>query len=239
MSRAERGTALAETALVVGMALLVLFNSLQLALLGFYQVHADAAAFLTARVQSLSDSTTAQSTLASALPPGLSAAPTLTMPNGQSLSQARHDWQGLVLVPGAPGSTPVYGDAMEPTTSQSAVTTPFSFSAPAATLPNYFPQQDVDDARIVYPQPYTSLYLAQNLGTSNGNGWNGAFTEWQDHAQCYAKVNFPNSYAATQTSTTASGYVVDPKTNPWSNFPNNSVEATIYGWDGNPHTGSC
>lgn len=236
---AQRGTALAETAMVVGLALLVIFNAMQLALLGFYQMHADATAFMTARVQALADATTAQTTAAAALPPVLGVAPSLSLSGKTSISQTQQAWQGLLMLPGGPGPATVYGAAIEPDASQASVTSPFAFAAPPAALPNYFPQGDVDDGSSAYPQSYGSVYLAQNFGTGNGQGWNGAFAEWQSHAQCYSKVNFPQNYSATQSSTTASGYTVDPKTNPWTNFPNKSVEATIYGWDQNPHTGTC
>jgi len=237
MNSAQRGTALAETALVVGLALMLIFNALELSLLGFYQLHVDAAAFLTARVFSLADATTAQSTLASALPPGL-AAPSLTTQSNGSQSVVQQKWDGLLL-PGFSNSSIVYGEDVEPTASQATVTSSFAFDVPFATLPNYYPQEDVDDPSLQYTPAYTGLYIAQNLGSSNGNGWNGLFAEWRAHEQCFAKVNFPNSYAATQSSASGSTYYVDPKSNPWANFPSNSVEATIYGWDKNPNTGTC
>jgi hypothetical protein len=237
MNRAQRGTALAETALVVGLALLVIFNALELSLLGFYQLHVDAAAFLTARVFSLADATTAQSTLASALPPALGGVSLTTQSNG-SLSVVQQKWDGLLL-PGFSNSSLVYGEDVEPTASQATVTSSFAFDVPSTTLPNYYPQGDVDDPSLQYTPAYTGLYIAQNLGSGNGNGWNGQFAEWRAHAQCFAKVNFPNSYAATQSSATGNTYYVDKTSNPWANFPNNSVEDTIYGWDQNPHTGTC
>lgn len=141
------------------------------------------------------------------------------------------------MLPGAAGSTTVTGEHIEPMASQGAVTTPFAFSVPPATLPNYFPQGDVDDDATSYAANYT-IYLAQNLGTGNGNGWNGQFAEWRDHAQCFAKVNFPGAFSDTQTGTQGSHYTVDPKTNPWSNFSSNSVESTIYGWDSGK-AGTC
>lgn len=236
--RMQLGSALAETALVVGLALLVLFNALELSLLGFYQMHADAAAFLTARVQSLSDAATAQATLVSALPPALPAAPTLSTPGGQSQSIASHTWQGLLLLPGMSGSSTVSGEHIEPTASQASVQASFAFDAPPATLPNYYPQSDVNDAIFPFGTAYSIVYIAQNLGTTPGNGFNGQFNEWRDHQKCFAAVPFPQQYSATQTSSTPTGYTVDVKTNPWANFPNGSVEDTIYGWDKNPG-GTC
>lgn len=238
MNCAQRGSALAETALVVGLALLVLFNALELSVLGFYQMHADAAAFLTARVQSLADATTAQSTLSAALPPAFASAPALSTPGGQSQSIASHNWQGLLMLPGMSGGSVVSGQSIEPTTTQAAVQAGFAFDAPSATLPNYYPQQHTDDAAFPYPSAYNNLYLAQNLGTGTGNGFNGQYNEWRDHSKCFASVPFPGSYAQTQTLSSTAGYVVDPKTNPWSNFPNSSAEAVIYGWDKNPG-GTC
>lgn len=237
MKTRERGSALAETALVVGVALLVLFNSLELGILGFYQVHTDAAAFMTARVQALADSATALSDVTS-LPPDVSMQASLTVSGTQSQSVVTESWQGLLGFPNAAGSTSVTGEYIEPMATQSSVTSPFAFSVPSAVLPNYYPQGDVNDATVPYSPAYTSVYIAQNFGTSQGQGWNGQYGEWRDHAQCYAKINFPNSYASTQSGTVNGVYVVDPKTNPWSNFPNNSEEATIYGWDAGK-AGTC
>jgi hypothetical protein len=49
MTSSERGAALAETALMVGFAILIIFNGLQLAIMGFMQLHTDAIAFTAAR----------------------------------------------------------------------------------------------------------------------------------------------------------------------------------------------
>lgn len=226
--RAERGTALAETALVVGFALVVVFNAFELALLGFNQLHADGAAFLGARVQALSgSSTTAQSTTNAALPPATTLV--FSTPAGFSQAIATRTSPGLLMIPGMSGSFSVRGQGLEPI--PTASTSPiYAFAAPNTSLVNYYAQGVADSAST----PGTrAIFLSQTIDAATTSD---VFHQWREHQRCYASISFPAAYSATQTSSNGTTYTVNARTNPWATFTANSAEANIYALDGG---GSC
>jgi hypothetical protein len=230
VSRVERGTALAETALVVSFSLVIVLNGFELALIGFNQLHADAAAFVAARVQALSGSSaTATSTTNSALPPATSIA--LSSPSGFSQAIATRTSPGLIMIPGLSGSFTLRGEQLEPL--PPAVTSPiFDFSAPNTSIVNYYPQATVGSGAA----PSTrAVSLAQAIDAATTAD---VFHRWRDHQRCLASINFPASYGSTQTAVAGSTYTVDPNTNPWATFPSGSAESQVYGWDGGG-TGTC
>ena len=66
---AQRGAALSETALVVGVILIMILGSVQLGIIGYVQMTADAAAFLSAHQQVTGDSQTQAENVASSVFP--------------------------------------------------------------------------------------------------------------------------------------------------------------------------
>jgi hypothetical protein len=230
MIGSQRGTALAETALVVSMALLVIFNGVQLGLLSFYQLNADASAFTAARLEGLTGSaSTAQNTSTNTLPPAADSY-AITQPTA-SLSQAvvTKTGAGLLLLPGAPAGVTVRGEHQEPTAPAPGTGFSFAFAVPLAQtfIVNYFAQGATNAAGSGGTH---DVYLAQNVDTTtNAQGWNGAFAEWSEHQKCFASINFPSQYSATQNN----GQPLAQ----WTSFPNNSAEAAIYSWDANGNNG--
>lgn len=230
MSDGERGTALAETALVVGLALLVALNGFNLALLGFNQLHADAAAFVAARVQALSGSaSTATSTTAAAVPPSVSLS--LSSPGQQSQAIATGTSPGLVMVPGFGGSIPVRGAQLEATAP--TTTSPlFAFSAPNTSIVNAYATSLIDSSGA----PSTrAVYLAQTIDAATTSD---VFHEWREHQRCYASISFPAQYSQTQSGSSGGSYTV-ASNNPWVSFPSGSAEATVHNWDGGTRNTTC
>jgi hypothetical protein len=230
VSRHERGAALAETALVVSLALVIFFNGLELALLGFNQLHADAAAFVAARYQALSGSaTTATTKTNTALPPATALA--LSTPAGFSQAIATRTSPGLIMVPGMTGSFTLKGQQLEPLPSPS--TSPiFDFSAPSTSIVNFYAQGTVGSAAA----PTThAVSLAQTIDQATTSD---VFHQWREHQRCLASIAFPATYGATQTSTSGGVYTVNGSTNPWATFPANSAESKVYGWDSGG-SGTC
>lgn len=233
---AERGSTLAETALVVALSLMVVFNALQIALLGFHQIHADAAAFAVARLQALTGSAvTAENWVTSSLKPTPSAY-TASLANGISQATASATTGGILFVTGS-GNVTVNGSFEEVAApSGSGLNPNFSISTPTAqtTIANYFPSGRFNQSGNGTAH---SVYLAQHYDPGGNGNANGPFHEWLDHANCYAKINFPGSYASTQSNVTGNNYKVD-NSNPWVNYRSNSAEGTIYGWD-DGSSGTC
>jgi hypothetical protein len=226
-----RGTALAETALTVSLALLVIFNSLELALLGFYQLHADAAAYFTARYDALSTNsqpdTAAKTALGTTLPPAYPS-PSVQIteaPFAQSI--VTQSWPGLLLLPGVSGSTTVYGEHIEPIPPISGVNSvnAFTYGVQTAQIQNYWDPQS--NRLVAYPtQPNKNLGLAL-VDTVVGNGSNGIFHYFSEHDACYQKL----------INSLPSGGMPAPGT---YDPANQATEKTIYGWDppGN-NNGTC
>ena len=220
---AERGAALAETALTLSFALVIVLNGFELALLGLNQLHADAAAFVGARVQALSgSSTTATSTTNSALPPTTSLA--FATPPGFSQAIATRTSPGLVMIPGMNGSFTVKGQQLEP--NPPASTSPiFDFTAPNTSIVNFYPQATVGSGAAPTTHAVTLSQSIDQATTSD------VFHKWREHQRCLASIAFPASYSATQTAVSGGTYTVDANTNPWATFPASSAESKIYGWD--------
>jgi hypothetical protein len=229
--RAERGTALVETALVVSLALMIIFNGLELALMGFDQSHADQHAFTAARIQAITGSaTTGTNTTKTNFPPALD---TYSVTTVGTLSQAviSKTAHALVMLPGAK-SVAIKGEHQELVTPNAANSPlPFAFSVPTAVLQNYYAAGTSNGTAAAIGRRNMTLAQAVNTAT-NSQGWNGAFKQWRDHEKCFAAINFPQNYASTQTSSADTA----PATM-WLNYTTgtgkngNAPEAAIYGWD--------
>lgn len=227
--RRIRGTALPETALTVGLALLLVLGAAQMTILGYTQISADGAAFIAAHTQAQNPNANGETTATSVFSnfgtwnfaspsPDASMVP---MTVSKSIP-------GFPLMPGLASSYTVTGKDLEYAPDAAGATpAPYTFSV-TASLKNYCAPGTSDcDLPSSYP-----IYLAQGVGNGNGNGSNGIFSEWRCHQQYYAKLNWSqNAYETYSqiTSSNSSAKVFDPQTS-------NSVENNIYSWDSGSHT---
>lgn len=219
MRNIDRGTALPETALVIGIALILMLGAVQSTVIGYSQVSADGAAFVAAHTTAM-DSGVSASSVVSTSYPNFSAdavAVSTPVPDLKQVTVTKAV-DGFLMIPGLASSYQLTGADVEfqPAAAANAPQA-FSFSIDAA-LNNYCP-----DAGVCSPR---QMYLAQYVDTqANGNGWNGPFAEWRCHQQYYASLNWPQQrpLGGLQHSR------YDPE---WSK----SSEYPIYSWDGGTHT---
>lgn len=227
-ARKMRGVALPETALVIGLSMLVILGAAQMTLIGYSQVAADGAAFTAAHSLAANPSAAANGTTAaiSVFPQFIASNFTTPSPATANISQSQvtKSVGGFTLLPGGRATFNVRGSDVEYAPAQTSATpAPFTFRV-SATLYNWCDYNGtcgVPSTPSNYP-----VYLAQGVGSGNGNGVNGIFSEWQCHQKYYASVNWPATrppnYQAIQ------GGNLDPK-NP------GSAENTIYRWDSGSH----
>lgn len=211
----NRGVALPETAMIIGMALTLIFGIAELALLGFAQSQVEGAAFVAAHSAAINssgdpatDKTYAMSVLASPFPQVRASDVDLSYPtSAPGTIQAVVSKNPIVLsFPGgaamvAGGGNPVNvtGIDMEPASVPSQAATPASAIAVQSTLANYcVPVVKYGTATCIS----RSLYIAQydNI-TGNGNGANGQFAEWNCRYKLFPnapsnKVTYPSSMPA-------------------------------------------
>lgn len=219
-----RGTALPETALTIGLALLLVLGAAQMAIIGYTQISADGAAFIAAHTQAQNPAANGETTAHGVFSNvdvsdfGTPAPSPSMLPMTVSKNVT-----GFALMPGLASSYAITGKDVEYAPNGSGATpAPFAFSVTTETLLNYC------DGRgsCFFPSTYT-IYLAQGVGDGNGNGVNGVFSEWRCHQQYFAKVNWPqtrpNGYNAIKGDK-----VLDP-------YTNSSIEGNIYGWDSGNH----
>lgn len=214
-----RGTALPETALTIGLALLLVLGAAQMALLGYTQISADGAAFVAAHTQAqnpsangVTEATSIFSNFGSSNFSTPSPSP-LLVPFSVSKAVA-----GFSLMPGLASSYNVTGKDVEYSPAGAGATpAPFEFSIPTEYLQNYCDPSGNCNSTYV-------MYLAQGVNNGNGNGVNGTFSEWQCHQQYYAKVQWPQSRPSTYADLQSSYPKLDP-------YNNNSTENKIYSWD--------
>jgi hypothetical protein len=218
IGRIERGTALPETALVIGIALMLILGAVQATVMGYSQVSADGAAFVAAHTAAIDPSANSSSAASTAYPDFSADALAVSSP-APNLRQATiaKAVDGFFMVPGLASSYQLSGADVE-FAPLAAANTPqtFSFSVDAL-LNNYCPDSGTCTPR--------QIYLAQNVDTqANGNGWNGPFAEWRCHQQYYASLNWPQQRPLGGLQRTA----YDPE---W----NKSAEYPIYSWDTGSH----
>jgi hypothetical protein len=218
-----RGTALPETALTIGLSLLLVLGSAQMALIGYTQISADGAAFVAAHEQAQNPSINGASEGASVFSAFSSTNFTTPSPQPSLIPYSvTKSVGGFSVVPGLASTYSVTGKDVEyAPDNASATPAPYAFSV-NATLLNYC------DPHGNCSLPATrTIYLAQGVGTGNGNGANGIFSEWRCHQKYYASLNWPNAYPTGGYNGSIKGTQFDP-------YSNNSTENAIYGWDSNP-----
>lgn len=200
---------MAETAVIISFALLLILGTLQIFLLGFGQISTDGAAFLA----SLAAST------GYADPQGLSASIfpgvklvniTTNVSNGTVTGNASVSVPGLGAMPGLGNLTVEQGGDIEPytTLSQGLPPQPFTFAVDA-NLANYCANGSSCTSN--YP-----MTLAQHINPT-GSGINGQFQEWDCHRSAYAALAFPASLPTPGPA--------------WDVTNAGSAEHTIYSWD--------
>jgi hypothetical protein len=217
-----RGTALPETALTIGLSLLLVLGAAQMALIGYTQISADGAAFVAAHTQAQNPSISGAAEGASVFSQFNSSSFTTPSPLPDLIQYSvSKGVGGFALVPGVASAYGVTGKDVEYSPNATGATpAPYAFSV-SATLINYCdPTQPCS-----LPNNSHTMYLAQGVGNGNGNGANGIFSEWRCHQKYYASLNwptntFPEGYGAIQNTQ------FDPK---WNN--SKSVENAIYTWD--------
>lgn len=219
----RRGVALPETALVIGLSMLVILGAAQMTIIGYSQVGADGAAFVAAHSVAVNPS--ANGTTAATSVFGQFAATNFTTPSpvpNFSQTQVTKSVGGFTLLAGGRAAFNVRGADLEYAPAQTSSTpAPFNFAI-NATLYN-----DCDPTGNCNSLPSsTSIYLAQSVGSGHGNGVNGLFAEWQCHQKYYASLNWPAT--RPQNYSAIKGGNFDIKTN-------GSAEQNIYSWDKGSH----
>ncbi len=203
---------MAETALIIGMALLLILGAAQLAILTVTQISADGGSFLAAHMLAANPSASPLPSVQKVFPNIGSNA--LSASNaGVNLEQASVATSaGGFTLPGVPTSFSITGSDLEiaPTSASPSAQT-YKFGV-AAQLLNYCPI----NTSCTYPS-LRSIYIAHTLSTG-GNGANGQFSEWFCHSGYLSSLGFPASRPAP-----------GPNWNPLST--SSGAEYTIYSWD--------
>lgn len=215
--KSSRGVALPETALLIGLALMLILGASQLAILSVTQLSADGGAFIAAHMLAEEPTSSPLATVQSVFP-GIKAGNLSASNAGQNLEQATVTTSaGGFSIPGMPSSFSITGSDLEvaPAAVDAAAQT-YTFGA-TAQLNNWCPYQSV----CTYPS-VRSIYIAHTLSTG-GNGVNGQFAEWSCHSTALAALRFPNNRPSPSSS--------------WNPLDSHSQEYNIYSWDtGTPCT---
>lgn len=223
--RFSRGVALVETALTVGVALLLVLGAAQMALIGYTQVSADGAAFIAAHTQAANPSANGASTAAGVF--NQFSTTNFSSPSPSPVldpSVVSATVGGFSLVPGVASTYNVRGKDVEYAPANvSSTPAPFQYSV-STTLLNDCPPT----GNCALPTA-TSIYLAQSLGNGSGNGVNGQFAEWRCHQKYFARIaqDF-GAYPGTGYNQYIKGTDLDVKSN-------SSSEGNVYSWDTGNH----
>jgi hypothetical protein len=228
IERFSRGVAMVETALTIGVALLLVLGAAQMALIGYTQVSADGAAFLNAHTRAANPSANGQS-VASSVFNQFGTGDFSTPSPGPVLdtSVVSKTVGGFSLVPGVASSYGIAGKDVEYAPANvSATPAPYMFSVTNTYIKNYC------DPRGSCTLSNWQVYLAQDTNSgNNGNGVNGQFGEWRCHQKYFANIahDFPTVYPGANYNSFIKGTALDV------NQPN-SDEGNVYSWD--PGNGS-
>jgi hypothetical protein len=224
--RFSRGVALVETALSVGVALIIVLGAAQMALIGYTQVSADGAAFIAAHTRAANPGANGATTATgvfSQFSPGNFSSPSpspLLDPAVVTTSVG-----GFSLVPGVASTYSVTGKDVEYAPANASSTpAPFAFSINATLL------NDCQPTGTCALPSNTAIYLAQQMGNNNGNGVNGQFGEWRCHQRHFANLAhaFSGGYPAMTGYGSIKGSNLDVK-------QPNSDENAVYSWDSGNH----
>ena len=208
----QRGVALPETALMIGLALLLILGAAQLAILSVTQLSADGGAFVAAHMLAEEPTSSPLATVQGIFP-GIKAGNLSASNAGPNLEQATVTTSaGGFSLPGFPSSFSITGSDLEiaPASVDAAAQT-YTFGATAQLL-NWCPYQ----TSCTFPS-LRSIYIAHQLSTG-GNGVNGQFSEWICHANYLGTITFP-----------ANRPTPGPKWNPLNT--QSGAEYTVYSWD--------
>lgn len=254
----SRGVAVPETAMIIGMAMILIFGVVELVLLTFAQSSAIGAAFAGARNAALNGSTSQSQAYTTAVQPAFPhVAPsefTLTQTtHGTVLGQVTKNAPGLAypgggpLIPGAQTTVQVNGFDEEPFTGPSSYPSP-SALAIQASLGNFC--NGVGGACSSPGGVAHPMYISQYDNLTNVfNGNNGQFGEWSCRYNLYsALVQGANAYFPPTMPTPGPNY--DPSnaafgngsgkdTNPGGknqvSAPVSNNQAALYYWDAYPN----
>ncbi len=212
MKRSQRGVALPETALMIGLALMLILGATQIAILSVTQLSADGGAFVAAHMLAAEPTSSPLATVQSIFP-GIKAGNLSASNAGQNLEQATVTTSaGGFSLPGFPSSFPITGSDLEvaPAAVDVAAQT-YTFGVTAQLL-NWCPYQ----TSCTFPST-RSIYIAHTLSTG-GNGVNGQFSEWNCHSGYLGSMGYP-----------ANRPTPGPRWNPLDTH--SGSEYTIYSWD--------
>jgi hypothetical protein len=200
---------MAETAVIVSFALLLLLGALQIFLLGFGQISSDGASFVAALAASTGYAN--PQGLGSTIFPGIKEVNITTNAGGGTVvAKASIGVPGLGAMPGLGALTTEQGADIEPYTTLSQGIGPQLFTfAVTANLSNYCSDGTMCTSNY-------AMTLAQHL-SQYGNGTNGQFEEWGCHATVYASLAFPATLPTPGPT--------------WDVNNSGSSEHTIYAWD--------
>jgi hypothetical protein len=213
----SRGAALVETALTIGIALLIVLGAGQAALIGYTQISADGAAFIAAHTAASNPNANSVNAARGVFPKfdaGDFATPSPS-PNLDP-SVVTKTVAGFSLIPGLASSYTVNGKDVEyQAAAANASASTYSFDINNTKLHNY-----CDPAGGACPTNHC-IYLAQSIGSGNGNGANGLFAEWRAHQRVFARLaqSFHSAYPGSAIPTN-----LDPTRN-------NTDEGAIVNWD--------
>lgn len=232
MTGFSRGGALIETALTMGVVLIVLLAAVQLSIVGFKQAAQDGAVFVAARtyaqspVSGVARATSAANSVFDTVPSSsIAVAPGVTFVTATSASTA-----SAPTVPGAPASISLRSGATERIATAG---TPGAFSA-TSTLTNYRDASGTPTTThpIVPAQPGLASgncdQTGQNQGCTgnhqySGPAYTGPTAEFDCRLAGFKALTFPST--RPKGNGTGPGSVWDPASS-------SSPLATIYGWDG-------
>ena len=227
IKRISRGVALVETALTLGIALLLVLGAAQMAMIGYSQLSADGAAFIDAHTRAANPNANGSNAATSVFSQfGTGNFSTPSPGPVLDTSVVSTSVSGFSLLPGVASSYGITGKDVEYAPANvSATPAPFQFSVANTVLLN------VCDTNGNCPLPTSvQIYLAQDLGNGNGNGMNGQFGEWRCHQKYFANLahSFPSVYPGANYNKFVKGTDMDV------NSPN-SDEGNIYSWDAGNH----
>lgn len=222
--RSCRGTATVETALTIGLSLLLVLGTAQMAIIGYEQISADGAAFIAAHATVADPSAKAASVANSVFNSIPVANINASLGSGTAQATANRTVTGFPLMPGLASSYNVSGADVEYAPSPPPGNTPtFAFGA-SAVLTNY-----CVGSPCVFPSNY-NIYLAQTI-VPGGSGINGQFTEWACHDQDF--VALESDFPATRPSPASIAGTALDMTTP------GSTENNIYEWDDGSDDGAA
>lgn len=231
IKRYSRGVALVETALSVGVSLLLVLGAAQMALIGYTQISADGAAFIAAHSIAANPSANGASA-ATTVFSNFSSTNFSTPSPGPQMDPmlVQKSVGGFGLVPGVASTYTISGKDLEyAPANTSATPAPFAFSL-NTTLLNYCP----GTGSCSLPSSSITMYLAQDVSAGTGNGVNGQFAQWRCHQRYFAKIakDFPNTYPAYSGNNGYNAYIKGTQLDIWKN---SSDENAVYGWDSGTH----